>query len=212
MDWGYKKACPTLWFAKNEDYDIIFYREVTYNHELKSEKDRKDAQLVALAIKKVEQEHGEWDERRKCSKLTGPADYQICQRMGSTGPTIEDCMAAEGVYWSKSTKNRAASTAEMLRRLKDVPSRPGAHPAFMVFENCTQLRRIMPLIKVDPNEPELPLKDDNGHWLETVMYACMYSLSKAEKRDSGRGGDDDDDYFEDEKKRHGTRALGGYGS
>jgi hypothetical protein len=212
MDWGYKKACPTLWFAKNEDDDIIFYREVTYNHELKSEKDRKDAQLVALAIKKVEQEHGEWDERRKCSKLTGPADYQICQRMGSTGPTIEDCMAAEGVYWSKSTKNRAASTAEMLRRLKDVPSRPGAHPAFMVFENCTQLRRIMPLIKVDPNEPELPLKDDNGHWLETVMYACMYSLSKAEKRDSGRGGDDDDDYFEDEKKRHGTRALGGYGS
>jgi hypothetical protein len=69
----------------------------------------------------------------------------------------------------------------------------------------------MPLIKVDPNEPELPLKDDNGHWLETVMYACMYSLPKAEKRDSGRGSYDDDD-FEEENKRHGTKALGGYGS
>jgi hypothetical protein len=43
------------------------------------------------------------------------------------------------------------------------------------------------------------------------MYACMYSLPKAEKRDSGRGSYDDDD-FEEENKRHGTKALGGYGS
>jgi hypothetical protein len=211
MDQGYKAANPIMWFAKNEDDDLIFYREVTYNHDVKSEKDRRDAQMVALGIKKVEQEHGEWDERRKSSKLTGPADYQICERRGGMGDTIEDTMAKEGVYWSKSTKNRAAATAEILRRLKDTPSRPGAHPALMVFENCTQLRRIMPLIKVDPNEPELPLKDDNGHWLECLMYACMYSLPKAEKRDRRSVlGDDDDDF--DDKKKSGTKALGGYGS
>jgi len=214
MDWGYKKACPNMWFAKNEDDDLIFYREVTYNHEIANEKDRRDAQLVALGIKKVEMEHGEWNTARNCSKLTGPADYQICARMGSVGDTIEDTMAKEGVYWCKSTKNRAAATAEILRRLKDVPSRPGARPALMVFENCTQLRRIMPLIKVDPSEPELPLKDDNGHWLECLMYACMYSLPKAEKA-SGKGrhgGIDEDDDEGDEKQRRGTKALGGYGS
>ena len=214
MDQGYKAANPIYWFAKNEDDDLIFYREVTYNHDIKNEKDRRDSQMVALGIKKVEMEHGEWNVARKCSKLTGPADYQICERRGSVGDTIEDTMAKEGVYWCKSTKNRAAATAEILRRLKDVPSRPGAHPALMVFENCTQLRRIMPLIKVDPDEPELPLKDDNGHWLECLMYACMYSLPKAEKASGkGRGGGiDEDDDFEDEKQRRGTKALGGYGS
>jgi hypothetical protein len=79
----------------------------------------------------------------------------------------------------------------------------------MVFENCHELRRIMPLIKIDPAEPELPLKDDNGHWLECLMYACMYGLPKAEKRDRRRVEEDD---FDEDKPKRGTPAMGGYGS
>jgi hypothetical protein len=195
MDWGYKKACPTMWFTKNEDGDLIIYREVTFNHNVPELK-RKDAQLVALAIRKIEQANGEWDDRRKCSKLTGPADYQICERRGGQGPTIEETMANEGVYWVKSTKNRYAATAELIRRLKDRPIRPGALPAIMVFDTCENLKRIMPLIQIDKNDPEIPLKDDNGHWLETLMYICMYCMPNAAK--AGRKFDDEDE--EDELK------------
>ena len=180
MDWGYKKACPNMWFAKNEDGDLIVYREVTFNHNVPEAK-RKDAQLVALAIKKIEQANDEWDDRRKCSTLTGPADYQICERRGGQGPTIEETMANEGVYWVKSTKNRYAATAELIRRLKDRPTRPGSHPAIMVFDTCEHLKRIMPLIRIDKNDPEVPLKDDNGHWLETLMYIAMYCMPNADK-------------------------------
>jgi hypothetical protein len=210
MDWGYKKACPNIWFAKNEDDDLIIYREVTYNHNV-TEAKRKDAQLVALSIKKIEQANGEWDDRRKCSKLTGPADYQICERRGGQGPTIEETMANEGVYWVKSTKNRYAATAELIRRLKDRPMRPGAHPAIMVFDTCEQLKRIMPLIQVDKDDPEVPLKDDNGHWLETLMYICMYCMPKADKS-RGRGEDefDEDDLKIARAKRQNEKW--GYGS
>lgn len=192
MDWGYKKACPIGWFTKNEDDDLIIYREVTFNHKVKEDK-RKDAQMVALAIKKIEQEHGEWDDRRKCSKLFGPADYQICQRMGGTGPTVEDSMAREGVFWAKSTKNRAAATAELIRRLSDRPTRPGANPAIMVFDTCPEIQRIMPKIQVDPDDPELPKKDDNGHWLEMLFYICMYNLPAADKKARKRHKEDLDD-------------------
>jgi hypothetical protein len=213
MDWGYKKACPNMWFAKNEDDDLIIYREVTYNYNV-TEAKRKDAQLVALAIKKVEQANGEWDDRRKCSKLTGPADYQICERRGGQGPTIEETMANEGVYWVKSTKNRCAATAELIRRLKDRPTRPGAHPAIMVFDTCENLKRIMPLIRIDKDDDEVPLKDDNGHWLETLMYICMYCLPKADK---ARRKDEDDDEADElkaarVKRQASARAYGGYGS
>jgi hypothetical protein len=100
-------------------------------------------------------------------------------------------MAKEGVYWEKSIKGRFAGTAELIRRLCDVPTRPGARPALMVFDTCKELQRIMPLIAIDPNDPELPKKDDNGHWLETLLYICMSCLPSADKK-SVRSIDDDD--------------------
>ena len=206
MDWGFKKACPVMWYAKNPDGDLIIYREVTFNFKVPEAK-RKDAQMVALAIKRIEQEHGEWDERRKCSKLSGPADYQICVRDGGTGPTIEETMAKEGVYWEKSIKGRFAGTSELIRRLCDVPTRPGAHPALMVFDTCKELQRIMPLIAIDPNNPELPKKDDNGHWLETLLYICMSCLPNADKK-CVRSPDDEDDRDELTVAR---RRKNGYG-
>ena len=191
MDYGYKKACPVMWYAKNPDDDIIVYREVTFNHKVPENK-RKDAQMIALAIKKIEQEHGEWDEKRKCSKLSGPADYQISVDQGGAGLTVEQTMAREGVYWDKSVKGRFAATQELIRRLSDIPARPGAFPALRVFDTCAELKRIMPLIAVDPDNPEVPKKDDNGHWLETLFYICMSCLPAADKK-SVRSVDEDDD-------------------
>jgi hypothetical protein len=86
----------------------------------------------------------------------------------------------------------------------------------MVFDTCENLKRIMPLIRIDKDDPEVPLKDDNGHWLETLMYICMYCLPKADKE--RRKDEDDDDDKADElkaarvKRQASARAYGGYGS
>jgi hypothetical protein len=207
MDWGYKCACVVMWFAKNEDGDLVIYREVTFNHDV-PDRLRKDAQMVALAIKAIEVEHGEWDTRSNSSKLTGPADYQIRMRDGGTGPTIEQTMAQEGVYWMPSVKGRSAATAELIRRLSDVPTRPGAHPALMVFEGCKHLIRIMPLIEIDNDNPEEPKKDDNGHWLETLMYIVMHAMPDAERNARKTIDEEDRDDLRDarllrQQKRYG---------
>lgn len=210
MDWGYKKACPVMWFAKNEDGDIVVYREVTFNHNVTDGK-RKDAQMVALAIKEIEKAHGEWDEKRKCSKLTGPADYQIKEERGGVGPTMEQTMANEGVYWINSIKARHAATTELVRRLKDRPVRPGAYPALRIFDTCANLKRIMPMILIDVDDPEVPLKDDNGHWLETLMYIVMYSMPDADKAGKGAEDDDESDELKTARARKANQKWG-YGT
>jgi len=209
MDWGYKRACVVYYYAKNPDDDIVVYRELTFNHNV-PDRERKDAQMVALAIKKCEKEHGEWDEKRNCSKLSGPADYQISVNQGGVGPTIEQTMAKEGVYWSKSVKNRAQAVQELIRRLSDVPTRVGASPAFRAFDTCHHLQRIMPLIIADPSDPELPLKDGNGHWLETIMYMVMDALPAADKARVPRSDDDDEDELAAARNRR--QGKWGYGS
>jgi hypothetical protein len=181
MDWGYKSPCPVMWGATDEEGNIILYREVTYNYKVK-EPQRKDAELVAMAIKKLERQHGEWDERRQCSKLTGPADTQIWERRGTVGPSIVETMATYGVYWQPCTKDRLAATSELLRRLKDVPKSKNSRPGLIVFNTCVNLIRTMPTIKTDPANPELPMDGGDDHWLDCLMYACMYRSPTADAK------------------------------
>jgi hypothetical protein len=78
-----------------------------------------------------------------------------------------------GVYWEKCTKNRRASVVELLARLKD---RTGEdkHPAIRFFKNCVNTVRTVPSIGTDKSDPELPEDGGEDHWLDAVLYACMY--------------------------------------
>jgi hypothetical protein len=214
MDMGYKVACPILWYAVTPDGDIVVYREVTFNHKVK-EKDRKDAELVALAIRRIEKQHGEWDERNDCSKLSGPADNQISARIGTVGPSMEESMAGHGVYWEKCTKDKVASTAEFIRRLRDIPTKPGTRPGITFFDTCTHCIRTIPLIRIDPNNQEAPLDDDNNHWLNAIQYMVMHRMAQPTERevtDFDKRNDpwDDDDELGKLRAERGTAVGGGY--
>ncbi len=209
MDWGYKVACPVLWYAITPDGDIVVYREVTFNHEVK-ERDRKDAELVALAIRRIEMQHGEWDTRNDCSKLTGPADYQISSKTGTVGPSIEESMAVHGVYWQKSTKDKVASTAEFIRRLRDIPKKPGTRPGITFFNTCKHCIRTIPLIRTDPDNPEAPLDDNNNHWLNALQYMVMSRMSSPTEKEVQQGERAWYDYDDDDElgKRREAKAAG----
>lgn len=172
MDWGYKSWGVVLWFAVDMDGNLVCYRELSFR--------RMDAREVARKVRDIEEAADEWDIRRDCSRLTGPADTQIWEQRGTIGPTIAETMAGEGVSWEKCTKNRHASVAQLLQRLKD---RTGEQktPAIRFFDNCRRTISTLPAIPTDHNDPELPEDGGDDHWLDTVLYACMYRTTAAKQ-------------------------------
>lgn len=172
MDWGYKSWGVVLWFAVDMDGNLVCYRELSFR--------RMDAREVAHKVRDIEEAADEWDQRRDCSRLSGPADTQIWEQRGTIGPTIAETMAGEGVAWEKCTKNRYASVAQLLQRLKD---RTGEQkvPAIRFFETCRRTISTLPAIPTDQNDPELPEDGGDDHWLDTVLYACMYRTTAAKQ-------------------------------
>lgn len=164
MDWGYKSPGVVLWFAVDTDENLICYRELNFRH--------LDAGEAARKIRSIEEANDEWDEKRDCSRLSGPADTQIWEQRGTLGPTIAETMGQEGVFWEKCTKNRHASVAQLLKRLKDRTGELGT-PAIRFFDICKNTIRTLPAIPTDRNDAELPMDGGPDHWLDTVLYACM---------------------------------------
>ena len=201
MDWGYKSPCPVVYAAVDEEGNYIVYEELNFNHKVRDD-ERKDAELVAIAIKKHEKAHDEadakhtdvryWDDGSNSSRITGPADYQIRERRGTIGPTIEETMAQYGIYWNPCTKDRKAATAELLRRLKDIPKSKHSRPGITVFNTCKEICRTMPLIERDKNDPEVPKDGGDDHWLDCLFYLVMNRDGAAEKP-KNRWDDEDED-------------------
>lgn len=234
MDWGYKTACVVMYFTIDEEGNIIVIDELTWNHKCR-DGERKDIEEVAIAIKKYEKAHDAeqeirdaargdgvksvryWNHRQNCSNLTGPADYQIREQRGNKGQTMEETMAAYGIYWIPCKKNRLQATAELLRRLKDIPKSKFSRPGFTVFDTCVNLARTMPTRqKTKQKDPtgrslEAPAEAEDDHWFDCACYICLYRASPADQRKSKY---DDEDEKDDLERARVKRAQGkwGYGS
>lgn len=206
MDWGYKEACVILWIAVNKEGDLVVYREVTFNHKVPESK-RKDVQLVAMAIREIEIHAGEWDTKNDCSLLTGPADTQIWSKMGTVGPSMYESFCAIGVYWEKCTKDDVASTAEVLRRLRDIPKAKGARPGVTVFNTCQRLISTFPTIKTNPDDPERPLTKGQ-HWYDAFKYGVMHRFATPvhdeAPKPNAKTFDDDEDELDNMRRRRSS--------
>lgn len=200
MDWGFKSKGAVLWWAVNKDGDMVCYRELTFQ--------KMDAGQLARRIRDIEEANGEWDANGNCSRLSGPADTQIWEQRGTIGPTIAEEMSQVGVWWEKATKNRHASVQQFLKRLHD-RSGEGRVPAIRFFENCKDTVRTVPAIGTDPKDDELPVDGGDDHWLDAVLYACMYRVSAA-KRDEYPAEERERDELEEERERR--RRQGQFGT
>lgn len=198
LDWGFKTWAVVTWWAVDTDGCLICYRERSYH--------KKDAREVAREIKLVEREHGEWDERRDVSKLSGPADTQIWAETGQTGPTMAEDMAAEGVIWEPCSKGRKASAQQVLIRLRDLPQGKHDRPGISWFETCTKSVQTIPIIKTDPKDAEEPADGGDDHWLDNAFYACMYR--PVLPRDDEKPQKTMDDWPADKPKK---AVMGAYG-
>lgn len=199
MDWGFKKPGCVHWYAMDPDGNLVVEREMTFR--------LKNAQQVAEDIREIERSMGLWDGRR--SLLSGPADTQLWEERGDTGETKAESMAKVGVTWVPANKkSRQANAGHVMKRLTDHEN--GSRiPGLRIFDCCEKLLQTLPTIPPDPDNPEEPLKTDDGHWYESLSYACSY----ASRGNAGismrrpRGRDDDDD----SPAPRGSRGRHGYG-
>lgn len=201
-DWGFNHPCVILWWAVSPEGELICYRERSFNGP--KAKERLDAQQVAVRIKEIERAHGEWNNLRNCSRLTGPMDNQLWEERGHRGPTMASDMASEGINWVKATKGRMQGAQQVMKRLKmrGYNGRPG----LMFFEDAHNCIRTIPAIGTDETEPEKPQKKDGfDDWYKAAEYACAYNPVPSGKEDRAEWDDDDED------ESPGNRGKFGYG-
>lgn len=202
MDWGYKTWCVVKYYAVDTDDNLVCYRECNFR--------KKDASEVGERLRKIEQAAGEWDDKRDCSSLSGPADTQIWEQRGTVGPTIAETMADEGIFWEKCTKDKPSAIAQMLMRLKD---RTGERPGLSWMEDkCPETRRTVPSIGTDKNDPELPEDGGDDHWLDCDLYACMYRAVVPKSNEGPRKRYPRDELEERRSEKRVRRGRYGYGS
>lgn len=166
MDWGHKTHGVVLWWALDGDGNLTCYREFTFKG--------MDAESVALAIREIEIQQGDWNEFSNKSRLSGPADWQIHEERGNQGPTIAESMGQFGVTWERCSKGRKSAAMELIRRLTMPIRGKDDRPNICWFDTCTKCIETIPSVGCNENDPEEPIKDGSTHWLDATFYGIMW--------------------------------------
>jgi len=188
MDWGYRKPGCVHWYAIDPDDTLYLIKELTFQ-------DKTDVQM-ALRIREEDRKMG--FVKNNVSLLNGPADTQLWEERGEAIRSKADTFAQNGVQWVRANKKSRGRNAELLlNRLKDV-DKDGKDPAFVVFDNCKKTIQIIPSIKTDGENPNVPKDSKEDHWHDNVLYACAFAsmpgvgTSKAEIKELSHAPNEDD--------------------
>ncbi len=199
MDWGFKTYGCVHWWAMDLDETLWCIREYSFR--------KKHVREVAQRVKQIEKEDLKiryYGSNR--SPLLGPADIQLWEDRGGTGPNKADEMAAEGVIWLKADKgpgSRASGAGKILTRLDDHDDGT-CTPGLVFFSNCERLIKTMPAIPPDANDPEAPQDGGDDHWLDSARYAVVYaSNGRAGIQKPMKPRKDDDDSGASVRGRYG---------
>ena len=202
-DWGWTQETAIHWWAVSPDNEMICYRERTFNGPKAREK--LDAYGVAMRIKEIEMDAGEWDRLRNRSRITGPMDHNLWSETGHRGMTMAHDMSRAGVNWTKASKGRRQCAQQVVKRL--MMKGYNDRPALLFFEDCTKAISTIPALPTDDSPEangESPKKCPYDHWYDSVSYACAANPLPSGNEDLQQNYDDD---FEERPK---ARAFRGY--
>lgn len=200
MDWGYKVHGCIHWWAMDDDGNLFCVREQMF-------KEKHDWEVASM-VKQLETVMGLWRKRR--STITGPADTQLWEERGDSSKSKAEVFLSNGVPWTKAVKSPGSRQANAMRvhaRLKDI--RNGT-PGLVIFENCTNLIRTIPLLQEEPGNPDEPMDGGDDHALDSLFYACGFaSRGRAGIPSRNLKPEDEDD--EPSPLEQGNRGRLGYG-
>lgn len=201
-DWGWTQETAILWFAVSPDNELILYREMTFNGPKARQK--LDAYGVAMRIREIEMENGEWDRIRNRSRLTGPMDTNLWSESGHRGMTMAHDMSRAGVNWFKASKGRRQCAQQVVKRL--LHRGYNDRPALMIFEDCNRIIATLPALPTDKSTEangESPLKCDYDHHYDALSYCCAANPMPSGTDDLPQRSDD-----EESELQGGTRFAG----
>lgn len=191
----------TWWYVGKDGGFTAYHNLYVKNH---------DAAMLASRIREIEIHYGDWNEEANESKLIGPIDEDAFSRNLSGGPSYQKVMAAAGIRWVRSKKDRFNGIAEMVRRLNARYKMPGEDDVAGLrwMERCKAPIETIPVLQADPNNPDDVDTKGDDHAFDDTRYACMYR-PLANRKDDDEDDDDGSSVVEMSKyRRSGASGLG----
>lgn len=166
MDWGFKQPGTCLWFAIDDDGNLVVEKELTFR--------LKHVDEVAEDIREIETDLGLWDVSTNRSLICGAADNQLWEERGDVVQTKADHFAELGIVWDKADKRSRKRNAEIfLKRLKDHENGTTV-PGITFFDTCVNCINTIPTIPAKKTDPECPADGGPDHHHDAVLYGCAY--------------------------------------
>jgi hypothetical protein len=205
MDWGYKSPGCIGWYTLDDDENLIMFEEL-YFQGLADKR-------VAERVRDIERRLGLWDDKRKRSRITGPADTQIWEERGNSSETIADVFSKMGVQWEQADKSPGSRQAHATRVLKRLKSHNCGTtlPGLMFTANCIKTIATVQQIRTDKDKPEEPLKGGDDHAYDQLAYASGYATRGRMGIVVQRDSKDDWDEF-DKPDKGASNSRWGYGA
>lgn len=184
LDWGFGKPFSVGWYAVDFDGNLYRYREWYGCKEGESD--------VGLKMVAYEVARGILDrEKEKVRfRIADPSIWHPrpeSRKGEARGPTIQDDMAAEGVFFIKADNDRLQGKMQVHKRLRleeTVDKETGEvleTSQVKVFNNCSHFWRTMLELREDVNNPEDVDTDQEDHIYDEFRYACMARPIKPKK-------------------------------
>lgn len=153
-DWGYSSPACCLWFAVGPDNELIVYREF-YTKGLTADV------FATEVLTKEARERIQY----------GVLDMSTWAKRGDVGPSIAETMIKMGCRWrpsDRSSHSRVNGKLEVHRRLSISPETK--KPKLFIFNTCTNLIRTLPMLPIDPNDPEDVDTRAEDHAYDALRY------------------------------------------
>jgi phage terminase large subunit len=156
-DWGYDAYTSIGWYCKSPENKIFKYRERYVR--------QKTVPELATVIK--EAEAGE-------SIAYGVLDPSCWD--SSRGVSIAEQFSQQGISWTKADNDRISGWQRVREFIAWQRNKDGLltqHPAFQVFESCTNTIRTIPALVFDEHKKDDVDTDGEDHAADETRYALM---------------------------------------
>lgn len=164
FDWGYARPFAVIWWAVDPDGVMYAILELYGMGREPNEGIKWTNDQVFREIARIEREHP-WLKGRE---IQGIADPSIWAKE-STGISIYESSAAQGVYWNRADNERIPGWMQVRYRMQFDEQ---GYPMMYVFTNCKHLIRTMPLQMYDEVKVEDLDTDLEDHLIDVVRYCA----------------------------------------
>lgn len=172
FDWGYSAPFCFLWVAVSDGSivkiggkDIVFprdsmivYREFYGTTGNPNEGIKMDAGQMSRESKEMQ------GYEKMNDQVADPAIFDV-----STGTSIAEQMANEGVFWRPADNKRVPGWQQIRTRLMGIDDKP----LIYFFNNCKNLIRTLPNMQYSKTKPEDLDTALEDHAVDTLRYICM---------------------------------------